>query len=228
MKTLGVIGGIGPLSTFYFGEMVVRRHNAPKDQENVPMIVLNDTTIPDRTEHLLNRSLPSPLPKLLENVRLLNDLQVDYITLICNTSYAFINDLEKASGVDILKMPELAIQKLVKDGVKKAGLASTAGTRKVGIYQQYAEKYGVQLTVVNDDMQTALMEIIYGKVKANKPVPREEFDVVTRYLFDLGCEQIILGCTELSVLKKVYQLSDTNFCDPIEVLADVVIERCES
>jgi len=72
------------------------------------------------------------------------------------------------------------------------------------------------------------MEIIYGKVKANKPVPREEFDVVTRYLFDLGCEQIILGCTELSVLKKVYQLSDTNFCDPIEVLADVVIERCES
>lgn len=226
MKTLGVIGGIGPLSTFYFGEMVVRRQNAPKDQENLPMIVLNDTTIPDRTEHLLNPSLPSPLPKLLENVRLLNDLHVDYITLICNTSYAFIDDLEKASAVDILKMPELAIQQLVKDGVKKAGLASTAGTRKVGIYQQYAEIHGLELSLVNDDMQAALMEIIYGKVKANKPVPREEFDVVTRYLFDLGCEKIILGCTELSVLKKVYQLSDTNFCDPIEVLADVVIERC--
>jgi aspartate racemase len=227
MKTLCIVVGIGPLSTFYFGEMVVRRQNAPKDQDNVPMVVLNDTTIPDRTEYLLDpENKPSPLPGLLKNIRILNDLKVDYLTLICNTSYAFIDEMEAEAHMEILKLPELAILKLIGDGVKKAGLASTSGTRNSGIYQKYADAHGLELITVSDEIQDELMEIIYGKVKANKPVAHADFEKVAHHLFQRGCEKIILGCTELSVLKNKFKLPETHYIDPLEALADVVIEKC--
>ena len=44
-------------------------------------------------------------------------------------------------------------------------------------------------------------------------------------LRERGCERIILGCTELSLIKKEFSLSDF-FIDSLEVLALAAIKRC--
>ena len=59
-KTLGVIGGVGPLSTAYFMEVVINRTDAATDQQHIDMIVLNHTEIPDRTDYILDHSKPNP------------------------------------------------------------------------------------------------------------------------------------------------------------------------
>ena len=55
-KVLGVLGGLGPQATVYFSDMVVRYTEASRDQEHIPMIILNDTEIPDRTDFILGVS----------------------------------------------------------------------------------------------------------------------------------------------------------------------------
>ena len=68
---LGVIGGMGPKATQLFMGMVIDRTNADKDQEHIPMVVLNDTTIPDRTSAILNKDESKVLNKLVEDAKLL-------------------------------------------------------------------------------------------------------------------------------------------------------------
>lgn len=225
MKTVGVIGGIGPRSTFLFGEMVVNLRHATTDQDNIPMIIMNDTSIPDRTAFILDNTLPNPVPRLIHNIKLLNTLGVDMITIICNTAYAFIDELQAETSAPILNMPLHTIEKLVTEGIRKAGIASTAGSRKVGLYEKYAWDYGLDLISVDDQLQEVLMHIIYGKIKAGKPTNSTDLRPVTEFLFDHGCEKIIMGCTELSVYKRDHQLSNQYFTDPIEVLASVIIEK---
>ena len=70
-KVLGVLGGLGPQATVYFSDMVVRYTEASGDQEHIPMIILNDTQIPDRTAFILGTSEESPLPKRIEDAKLL-------------------------------------------------------------------------------------------------------------------------------------------------------------
>ena len=60
-KTVGVIGGIGPLSTVYFMDMLVRMTDAVKDQEHINSVVFNHATIPDRTRYILGLSEENPL-----------------------------------------------------------------------------------------------------------------------------------------------------------------------
>ena len=59
---LGILGGVGPLATAYFMELVIKKTPAACDQDNIPMIVFNDPQIPDRTAYILDRAQPDPLP----------------------------------------------------------------------------------------------------------------------------------------------------------------------
>ena len=70
MKRLGVIGGLGPLATAYFFELVVRMTEAETDQEHVEMIILNDPSVPDRTSYVIGNSSESPLPAMIGMPRL--------------------------------------------------------------------------------------------------------------------------------------------------------------
>lgn len=54
-KKLGIIGGMGPLATVKLFEMIVLMTRAKSDQEHIHILVDNNTSIPDRTDYILNR-----------------------------------------------------------------------------------------------------------------------------------------------------------------------------
>ena len=64
-KMLGVLGGMGPMATAYFMELVIRMTDAETDQEHLDMLVYNLTSIPDRTGFILGKTKESPLPTLI-------------------------------------------------------------------------------------------------------------------------------------------------------------------
>ena len=48
-KILGVIGGMGPIATSFFMELVIKMTQAETDQDHLDMIIYNIPSIPDRT-----------------------------------------------------------------------------------------------------------------------------------------------------------------------------------
>ena len=65
--------------------------------------------------------------------------------------------------------------------------------------------------------------LIYNNVKANVPVDIHQFQAVSEELFQSGAETIILGCTELSLIKRDYNIG-SGYLDAMEVLARSSIE----
>ena len=63
-NAVGVLGGVGPLATVYFMEMIIEMTDASKDQEHIDMLVSNHATIPDRTGFILGESSESKEPSL--------------------------------------------------------------------------------------------------------------------------------------------------------------------
>ena len=63
-KVLGVIGGMGPIATSYFMELVIKMTDAASDQDHLDMIIYNIPSIPDRTGYILDHSKPNPLPEI--------------------------------------------------------------------------------------------------------------------------------------------------------------------
>ena len=66
MKKLGVIGGLGPMATAYFLQLLTQMSDAETDQEHMEILLHSKPRIPDRTRFILGRSGENPLPQMIE------------------------------------------------------------------------------------------------------------------------------------------------------------------
>ena len=56
MKVLGVIGGLGPMATVYFLQLLTQMSDAQSDQEHMEILIHSKPQIPDRTRYILGQS----------------------------------------------------------------------------------------------------------------------------------------------------------------------------
>ncbi|MEG0895357.1 MAG: amino acid racemase [Oscillospiraceae bacterium] len=225
MKTLGVIGGVGPLSTAYFMEVLINMTDAQTDQQHINMIVLNHTEIPDRTAYILGKSQESPVPIMVEDAKKLQSYGAEVIVTPCNTAHYFYNQLSKSVQVPFINMIYETALQLKQDGISTAGIMATNGTIAANLFQDSLKSQGIKAITPSAISQQKVMDIIYQQVKASKPVNQNDFDFVVDELKSAGCQKIILGCTELSILKRDYNLSSF-YIDALEVLCKKSILMC--
>ena len=122
---------------------------------------------------------------------------------------------------------EETVSFLHKSGTKKFGLLATDGTVRSGSYDRVCAQYGMTCVTPDGEGQAAVMSIIYDSIKQNKPVDLDALLQVADQLRKMGCERIVLGCTELSLLNKSHRLDDFIFLDSLEVLAYKTILSCQ-
>lgn len=224
-KVLGVIGGLGPLATTHFMELVISMTEAKTDQENVDMIVYNFPSIPDRTGYILGSNLKSPLPGLTNVALELTRQKVTTIAMPCVTAHYFHRELQSVTSVPILNAVEETVQVLRRHKIQKVGIMATDGTIRAEILTMALENAGMEPVLPSAQAQADVMHLIYENVKAGKPAEMDRFWRVCRQLRSSGAQVILLGCTELSIIKQTQNLG-AGFLDVMEVLARKAVLRC--
>lgn len=224
-KTLGIVGGVGPLATMFIGEMIVRRTKAAKDQEHVNSIITNNTSIPDRTAFILGRTQENPVPVMIGDMKKLTSIGAELIIIPCNTAHTFYDELQQGSPVPVIHMIRETMKRAAGQKAKKVGILATTGTITSKVYQQAALDYGLEAVLPDEEIQEKVMSIIYDNVKAGKDADRKNWNDIVAFMESRGCDRIILGCTELSIVKKEMGLPDF-YLDSLIVLAETAILAC--
>lgn len=227
MKTLGVIGGLGPMATAYFMQLVIEMTRAKTDQEHIPMIIYNCPQIPDRTNYMLGLSEKNPAPLIAACGQNLVKDGADIAAIPCITAHAMHDQIQKEVEIPIIHAIKEVVKYLQQQGIRKAALEATDGTVKVAVFQKELESAGIEVLLPSGASQKKIMHIIYDNVKAGNEVDMEAFSMVEEELLAKGAEVIILGCTELSMVKRDYKLKSC-YVDAMEVLARAAVKECGS
>lgn len=229
-KLLGILGGLGPLSSAYLYKLITEHTKADRDQDHIDIILNSRAGTPDRTDFILGRSEDSPLPFMIEDAKRLERYGADGIIIACNTAHYFIDEVRDAVSVPVPSIIYETVDFLRASGFKKPGILATSGTILAGSYQEKCISLGLDYGLPSEESQKKLMEMIYDCVKSGKPASRENFLAVSDELTDIGCDCLILGCTELSVLAEDLSLKDDPslpyLADSLEVLACFSIAFC--
>lgn len=224
-KTLGIVGGVGPLATMFIGEMIVRRTKAAKDQDHVNSIITNNTRIPDRTAFIMGRSKDNPVPVMIDDMAKLSSIGAEIIIIPCNTAHTFYDELEMGSPVPVIHMIRETMKRAAQQGAVKVGVLATTGTVTSKVYQQAANEYGLEPVLPSPELQEKVMSIIYDNVKAGKNADKDTWREIVNHMENQGCDRVVLGCTELSIVKKEMDLPDF-YLDSLIVLAETAILSC--
>ena len=220
-KTLGVLGGVGPLATVYFADLIVKMTPASCDQDHIRTIVSNNPKIPDRTDYILDRTKPDPLPAMVADAKMLASLGCDLIAIPCNTAHFFYDEIQKNVDVRVLNIIEETMRfarRTVPD-VKKVGVLATSGTLHSDVYPTVAARFGVECVYPDERDAATLMRIIYDEVKAGKPADEQAFFAIVERMKAAGCDAVILGCTELSAIYYELGIRRPDILDSMTALA---------
>lgn len=224
-KSLGVIGGMGPLATSVYFERVIEKTVANADQDHINMVILNHATLPDRTSVILNKNEETFLEAVEKDIRLLEFAGVANIAIPCNTSHFFYDQMQAMTDINIINMIDETCKAIyLKHGENsKVAVLGTNGTVNSGIYERGCNHYNMQLHTPNQAFQDQVMNTIYS-IKSDLPVDASVIEqIINELVYEENCQCVILACTELSCL----ELSDevTKFCvDAMDVLVEKSIE----
>lgn len=231
---VGVLGGVGPLATVYFMDMVIEMTDADTDQEHIDMLVSNHATIPDRTGFITGENSISPLNDMMEDALMLERAGCGFIVIPCNTAHYFFEDIKASVNIPVLNIIEETIRAAVKKGlekgkeIKKLGIMATEGTIASGTYDFYGGPLGVECIVPDGEHQERINRIIYDRIKAGCSVDPNEITEIADHLKGRGCDMVVMGCTELSIAYKAFKIGSMrdDIVDSLEVLAIRTIEMC--
>ena len=227
MKTIGIMGGMGPMATVDLMKKIILATPAKTDQEHIPIVVDNAPQIPDRTKAILGQG-ESPVSAMVKSARRLETAGADFIIIACNTAHYFLPEVAPQIKIPVLSIVETAANEIQKRGYKKVGLLATSGTIRTGLYQKALNAKGIECLAPGAEKQHLIDDLIYDGVKASNMA--YDTDPVRQLLDSMqqeGAEGFILGCTEVPVAVEMYNLKGT-FIDSTEELAKAAVKMAKA
>ena len=214
MKTVGILGGLGPLAGAHFYKRIVEMTPASDDHEHIPIVLISDPSIPSRIRHLEGTG-ESPVPKLLDVSNKLLSLGADLIAIPSSTTNIYYSELVKLAKIPIISMIEEVTNEISKSSLRRIGILATTPTRSYQVYEKHFSQAGIHAIYPDDSSQIEVMNII-ARVKGNNR-GRNKVEVegtlddslltVSDQIYELACRQwsdsidgLLLACTEIPVI----------------------------
>jgi aspartate racemase len=229
LKTIGVLGGMGPEAGARFLEEIIRACGAGRDQDHPPVILYSLPQVPDRTEAILHGG-PDPVPALRHGLAVLAGAGADFAALACISAHYFLPRLAPRSPLALFSLIDetlIALQAM-RSSPKTIGLIATTGTVRSGLIARPFEAAGLRVIVPSPKGQARVMAAIYGRkgVKAGFTAgpPREALLEAAGELVRAGAQAVLAGCTEVPLVLRPGDLP-VPLLDPMAIGARAAVRR---
>ena len=210
-KIVGILGGMGPMSTVDLMRKITEMTPVEEEQEHLRILVDSRPQIPDRTAAILGTG-PSPAPMLQESARLLEQWGAQVLAIPCNSAHAFLDDVREVVDATVLDMLSLVGRELgerFEEG-DPVGLLATTGTGRARTYHDRIPGFRL-LTPSSEVQEELVMGAIYQvKVEDRLEEPRRKL-LEAAATFDPAPVALVAGCTEV-------ELALTGASTPVPVL----------
>lgn len=226
-KTIGILGGMGPLATADLFQKITLLTEAETDRDHIRVYIDSNANIPDRTAAILSNG-PDPVPEMASALRNLEACGADCVIMPCNTAHYFLPRLQAMTEIPFLSILTAAAEacKAQFPG-KTVGILATKGTLSAQLYQNALGEANVPYLIPETEEQDALMRVIYDGVKAGKGPDAYRADLLTvvEHMMTRGAGVFLLGCTELPLAAEAVGLT-VPVVDPTAELAKAAIRFC--
>ena len=225
MKTIGIIGGMGPQATV---DLEMRIHKVaqqvlPQAQNGgyPPMIVEYYRHPPLLLSENHFPVFPLQIdPRLLAVVKKLGRM-ADFLLLPANGVHRFQNEIENASGRTLLSMIDATMDEVKKRKWKRVGVL---GLMTLEIYTRRLTEMGITFEVVNAELQRQIDKTIFRVMEGRDD--ENDRAIVLKAITDLRNKKvdgIIPGCTEIPLLLGK-EMDASDLVNPAQLLAEAAVK----
>ena len=228
MKTLGIIGGIGPESTIDYYKTIVALYRERKPDGSYPPIVINSIDMQRIVKMFEAGELEKLTGAFAEELQKLHRAGVDFALLAANTPHLVFNDLQRQSPLPLISIVEATCEVAKARGMKRIGLFGTRFTMQASFYRDVFSRAGITVVVPDAADQEYIHEKYMGELVPGVFLPETRaglLAIVDRLAQQAGIEGLILGGTELPLILRDPAHNSIPFFNTTRIHAEAAVER---
>jgi aspartate racemase len=171
MKTIGIVGGIGPESTIDYYRTIIATYRERQPDGSFPSIIINSIDAKNMMGLIASSDLGGAIDMMVAEIERLARAGAAYGLLAANTPHIVFDDVQRRSPIPLVSIVEATCQAVKALGLKRPALIGTRFTMQGRFYPEVFEKEGVTLVVPNAAEQTYIHdkymnELVQGKFLA--------------------------------------------------------------
>jgi aspartate racemase len=228
MKTLGVVGGIGPESTIEYYRLLIAAYQQRMGEKTLPQIVISSIDV-YRGLAFLDENRPDLLADYFaQAVKTLADAGADFAIISANTPHLVFGEVQARTSLPLLSIVEAACAEAKRRGITRIGLLGTRFTMQARFYPDVFTREGIAI-VVPGEAELAYVhdkyinELLKGVIL---PDSREGLlRVIARMKEEDHIEAVLLAGTELPLILKGETVHDLPLLDTTKIHVEAAITR---
>lgn len=226
MKTLGIVGGLGPESTIdYYRRLLAEWERV--EPGTAPSLVIDSLDV-RKGLGLVEQDRAGLVEYLLSSLRRLAGAGVDFAAMTANTPHIVFDDLAARSPVPLVSIVEVCAREASGRGLRRLALLGTRFTMEGAFYPEVCARFGVTVVPPNEADRTWVHERYIGELLQGdfRDDTRQGFvALVGRLRDEQGVEGVILGGTELPLLLPSPVIAGLPALDTTALHVSALVER---
>lgn len=228
MKTLGIVGGIGPESTIEYYRRLNASYRAKNADGSYPHLILNSINLTEMLALLSGNRLPELTKLLLRHLETLARAGADFAVIAANSPHLVFADLEPKSPIPLISIVQAAADRAKFLGLRKLALFGAKFTMQASFYPDVFSRHGISVAVPNQQEQDYIHEKYFGELVHGTVLPatrRRLEEILESMKSRDGAEGLIIGGTELSLIFREPEVCGVPVLDTTQIHVEAAIER---
>ncbi len=228
MKTLGIVGGIGPESTIEYYRSIIAEHVAHYHDGSYPPVLINSINLKKLLDLVEAREHTRVTEFLVAELLKLASAGADLALVAANTPHIVFDELRDKCPIPLVSIVEATCEAARTLGLKRVGLFGTTFTMQGGFYQSVFSKQGVALIVPEQEEQAYIHDKYLNDLVKGIILPETRaglLAIVDRMIKDDAMDGLILGGTELPLILKDTTYRGIPFLDTTKIHVKSAVTR---
>lgn len=200
MKTLGMIGGLGPESTIDYYRFLIAAYRERVPDGSAPPIIINSIDMNKGLDMIRAEKYGDLAEYLVSELKVLANAGAAFAIISANTPHIVFDELDARTPLPLISIVEAAAAEAKKQQLKKLTLFGTRFTMQGSFYPRVFARHKISLVVPTPDEidyihEKYMNELLFNDVREST---REGlFQIIDRMIEHEGIDGVILGGTEL-------------------------------
>jgi aspartate racemase len=140
--------------------------------------------------------------QLGDSAKRLANAGAEGLILCSNTAHRMYDRIAEQAGVPVIHIGDVTAERLVRDGVKRAGLIGTRFTMAESFYRDRIETHGIAVATPDAAVMKEIDRIIFDELARGtvSRVSQRTLKTCLTMMSQARQQAVILGCTELVML----------------------------
>jgi aspartate racemase len=203
MKTLGIIGGLGPESTIDYYQKIIALYRERIGDGSYPEFIINSVNLKKGLDFMAANNLAGMADYLMEAIGKLARAGADFGLIAANTPHIVFDDVAPKSSIPLISIVEATCAAAKTQNLKRLALFGTRYTMQATFYPKVFSRGGIELLIPESSDQDYIHDKYMNELVPGKFLPETRaglLAIVDRMKAKSDIDGVILAGTELPLI----------------------------